>query len=70
MAAYQVGNVDFLSLIANFTTLLSYETDYYRQLADYQTSIARIESLTGEDITDAHEPESHAPTSLPLNEEK
>ncbi len=38
MAAYQVGNVDFLSLIANFTTLLDYETDYYRQLADYQTA--------------------------------
>lgn len=51
MAAYQVGNVDFLSLIANFTTLLDYETDYYRQLADYQTALARIESLTGTDIT-------------------
>jgi len=51
MAAYQVGNVDFLSLIANFTTLLDYETDYYRQLADYQTALARIESLTGSDVT-------------------
>lgn len=50
MASYQVGNVDFLSLIANFSTLLSYETDYYRQLADYQTAIARMESLTGVDI--------------------
>lgn len=51
MAAYRVGKVDFLSLIANFTTLLSYETDYYRQLADYQTAIARMESLTGISIT-------------------
>jgi outer membrane protein TolC len=51
MAAYQVGNVDFLSLVANFTTLLDYETDYYRQLADYQTALARIESLTGSDVT-------------------
>ncbi|HUZ95960.1 MAG TPA: TolC family protein [Edaphobacter sp.] len=51
MASYQVGNVDFLSLIANFTTLLDYETDYYRQLADYQTALARIESLTGSDVT-------------------
>jgi outer membrane protein TolC len=51
MASYQVGNVDFLSLIANFTTLLNYETDYYRQLADYQTALARIESLTGSDVT-------------------
>ena len=50
MASYQVGKVDFLSLIANFTTLLDYETDYYRQLADYQTAIARMESLTGTGI--------------------
>jgi outer membrane protein TolC len=51
MSAYQVGKVDFLSLIANFTTLLNYETDYYRQLADYETAIAQMESLTGTDIT-------------------
>jgi outer membrane protein TolC len=52
MAAYQVGNVDFLSLLANFTTLWSYETDYYRQLADYQTALASIEALTGSDVTE------------------
>jgi outer membrane protein TolC len=51
MASYQVGNVDFLSLLANFTTLLNYETDYYRQVADYQTALARIEVLTGSDVT-------------------
>jgi outer membrane protein TolC len=51
MASYQVGNVDFISLLANFTTLLNYETDYYRQLADYQTALARIEVLTGADVT-------------------
>jgi len=51
MASYQVGNVDFLSLLSNFTTLLDYETDYYRQLADYQTALARIEILTGVDVT-------------------
>ena len=50
MSSYQVGNVDFLSLITNFTTLLDYEIDYYRQLADYQTALARIESLTGSDV--------------------
>jgi outer membrane protein TolC len=51
MASYEVGNVDFLSLIANFTTLLDYETDYYRQLADYQTALAQIGVLTGTDVT-------------------
>ncbi len=52
MSSYQVGKVDFTTLIANFTTLLAYETDYYRQLADYQTALARIESLTGVAVGD------------------
>lgn len=59
MASYQVGTVDFLSLLANFTTLLNYETDYYRQLADYETALARIEALTGSDVTGT-------PVSAPL----
>lgn len=51
MSSYQVGKVDFLSLLANFTTVLNYETDYYRQVADYMTAVARMESLTGVEIT-------------------
>lgn len=63
MAGYQVGKVDFLSLIANFTSLLNYETDYYRQLADYLTAIARMESLTGVDITAPQSSDSAAPAA-------
>ncbi len=70
MASYQVGKVDFLSLIANFTTLRDYETDYYRQLADYQTAIARIESLTGTAISGASGAGSGAPVSQSLQETK
>jgi outer membrane protein TolC len=58
MASYQVGSVDFLSLLANFTTLLDYETEYYRQLADYQTALAQIEALTGTDVTEPLVPDS------------
>jgi outer membrane protein TolC len=47
MASYQTGKIAIQPVIENITTLLDYETDYYRQLADYQTSLARIESLTG-----------------------
>jgi outer membrane protein TolC len=50
MSAYQVGNVDFLTVIGNFTTVLNYETDYYRELANYQTALARMEALTGADL--------------------
>jgi outer membrane protein TolC len=48
MASYQTGKIAIQPVIENTTTLLDYETDYYRQLADYQTALARIESLTGE----------------------
>ena len=51
MSAYQVGNVDFLTLIGNFTTVLNYQTDYYRELANYQTSLARMEAVTGVELT-------------------
>jgi outer membrane protein, heavy metal efflux system len=70
MASYQVGNVDFLSLMSNFTTLLNYETDYYRQLADYQTALARIESLTGTDVTGPTSPASTAIIAQPQKEAK
>ncbi len=53
MSSYQVGNVDFLTVIGNFTTVLNYQTDYYRELANYQTALARMEALTGTDLTGA-----------------
>ena len=53
MSAYQVGNVDFLTMLANFTTVLNYEVDYYRELADYQTALAGIEPLVGIELTAA-----------------
>ena len=53
MSAYQVGNVDFLTVLGNFTTVLNYETDYYRELANYQISLARMEALTGVELTGA-----------------
>lgn len=51
MSEYQVGKVDFISLLASFSSVLNYETDSYRQLADYNIAVARIESMTGEPIT-------------------
>jgi outer membrane protein TolC len=70
MASYQVGSVDFLSLLANFSTLLDYETDYYRQLADYQTALARIEVLTGSDVTGPPIPDPSVSDSQPAKEAK
>jgi len=51
MSSYQVGTADFLTVLGNFSTVLNYEIDYYRELANYQTSLARIESMVGIDLT-------------------
>ncbi|MBS1850766.1 MAG: TolC family protein [Acidobacteria bacterium] len=53
MSAYQVGTADFLTVLGNFSTVLNYEVDYYRELANYQTALARMESMAGVDLTSA-----------------
>lgn len=50
IAAYEVGNVDFLSLITSFTTVLDYETEYYREIANHQQALSRLEPLTGMEL--------------------
>ena len=47
LASYQVGRVDFLTVLANFVTVLSYEINYEEQNARYLQALARIEPLTG-----------------------
>jgi len=57
-AAYEVGNVDFLTVLTNYTAIYSYELDYHRQRADYEIAIARIHGLTG-DLDAPSAPEAH-----------
>ena len=47
LASYQVGRVDFLSVLASVTTVLSYEINYEEQHARYLQALARLEPLTG-----------------------
>ncbi len=61
MSAYQVGNVDFLTVLGNFSTVLNYQIDYYRELANYQASLARMESLVGVDLTSQVQPPDNVP---------
>ncbi len=51
LAAYQVGSLDFLSLISNFTNVLDYEINYYGELANFQKALARLEEITGIELT-------------------
>lgn len=51
MAGYEVGNVDFLTLINNVTTLLNFETQYYEELAKHEQALARLEPLLARELT-------------------
>jgi cobalt-zinc-cadmium efflux system outer membrane protein len=51
LAAYQTGKLDFLNVIASFTTVLDYELNYYEELAKYQQALARLEEITGIRLT-------------------
>ena len=61
MSSYQVGNVDFLSVLGNFSTVLNYEIDYYRELANYQMALAQLETIVGVDLTSPHSPSVQPP---------
>ncbi|MBI2486779.1 MAG: TolC family protein [Deltaproteobacteria bacterium] len=45
IAGYQVGNIDFLTLLDNLVTLFNFELTYYTYLTNYQTALARIEEI-------------------------
>ena len=47
IAGYEVGKVDFLTLLDNVVTLLNYELSYYEQLSNLEKAVAAIEPLVG-----------------------
>ena len=47
MAAYQVGKIDFLTLLSSQITLFKYEIQYRRVMSDYERDLARLEAVVG-----------------------
>ncbi len=47
LSAYRVGEVDYMTLLSNQTTVNRFETERVRLAAEYQASVAGIEALTG-----------------------
>lgn len=45
LAGYETGGVDFLTLMNNFMTVLTYEMQYYQELAKHRQAVARLEAL-------------------------
>jgi outer membrane protein TolC len=50
-SAYEVGKVDFLSLLNSLTSVLALEKQYYQELARHEQALARIEPLVGRELT-------------------
>ncbi len=51
MAAYQVGQLDFLTVLDSYILVLDYEISYYRELTNFQIALARLEPLVGAELT-------------------
>jgi outer membrane protein, heavy metal efflux system len=49
-SAYEVGNIDFLSLVTNLTNLISLERQYYDEVARHEESLARLEPIVGKEL--------------------
>jgi cobalt-zinc-cadmium efflux system outer membrane protein len=49
-AAYEVGKVDFLTLLNSFTVMLEYEMRYHEELANFQKAVAELEAVIGEPL--------------------
>lgn len=49
-SSFQVGRVDFLTLLENQATLFAYEIAYYRSLTGFADRLAELESLVGEEV--------------------
>ncbi|MFN0087153.1 MAG: TolC family protein [Blastocatellia bacterium] len=47
ISGYEVGKVDFLTLLDNLVTLLNYELNYYEQLSNREKAIAALEPFVG-----------------------
>jgi outer membrane protein TolC len=50
ISGYEVGKVDFLTLLDNLITLRNYEINYYEQLSNVEKAVAAIEPLVGVDL--------------------
>ncbi len=50
-ASYEVGAIDFLSVIDSLIKLVNDELSYYEHLTNYQKALARLEPFVGVELT-------------------
>lgn len=49
-SSYQVGKVEFITVLENQATVFSAETEYFRALSDFATMVAELERVVGEEV--------------------
>jgi cobalt-zinc-cadmium efflux system outer membrane protein len=49
-SAYEVGSIDFLTLLTNLTNLISLDRQYYDELARHEEAIVRLEPIVGKEL--------------------
>ncbi|CAN5494098.1 TolC family protein [soil metagenome] len=49
-ASYQVGTVEFRTVLENQSALFGVETEYFRALSDFATSVAELERIVGREV--------------------
>jgi cobalt-zinc-cadmium efflux system outer membrane protein len=49
-AAYEVGSVDFLTLLNNLTNLITLQLQYYDDIARHEEAIVRLEPVVGREL--------------------
>lgn len=48
--SYQVGRVEFLTVLENQATLFTYETEYFRALTEFAKTLAELERVSGSEV--------------------
>ena len=51
LSGYEVGTVDFLTLLNNAVGLLNFEMQYYEELTKHEQALTRLEPLLGMELT-------------------
>lgn len=69
-AGYQVGKVDFMTLLNNWMMLQNYELQYYMVIADYYKAMADYERQSGRELTKMDEKNTHQGFLIPDRGEK
>lgn len=49
-SSFQVGRVEFLTVLENQAALYTYQTSYFRGLADFAQSLAELERIVGQEV--------------------